>query len=723
MIKNFCIVFLLMLASSSLALSGEDKNVAVDQAIGGMEQGRRISAPGSDNNKNIISEKQGSGANPVTDAHAHPFLQTTGNQGYMYFNAGANGPQNAINRSGSQQTSGALNASNALTGANPSQAGGPINGGATGQTSTANQNSTEHPTTQTSAGSITVETGTSQTHTGTGEAMGSPAGAVQAGTQQIGSSVNTGAQAGQAVTEQTSGSVNTGTPAGQTAVTGQVNNPSNTGSITAGTGETHTGSSSSVTTAQEPSGTPSNPVEPQGNGGVLIGGETSPTDGSSGASSNPIVSVEAGTNPNSGTPNAGVQVDTSGQLEDRQILDAGVAGAGTGSSGTQVGGASEATGSSTVHNADVTTQPVISTTGQTIPGTTEIQTGSGSGTTTQEPSGTSSNPIVGVEANTNPASGTPNAGVQVDTSGQLEDRQIVDAGVTGQTGSTEVEAGSATDVTGQELVHEADITTEPVVGTGQTITEQTGAGSTTTTQEPSGNPIVGIEAGTNPESGTPTAGVAVDTTGELEDRQILQTDLAVEGVASSGQVGGASEITGSSAVHNIDVTTQPVTSATGQTVTGTTETQTGNGPGTSTQGPSGASSNPIVSVEAGTNPESGTPNAGVQVDTSGQLEDRQILDAGVTGAGTGSSETQMGSASGITGSGTVGGLDVTTQPVESIVPAPSDLSAEVDTTGQTVGGAADVGVEADVSGVSEASDVGSEPAAGLPSGTTVKTGL
>ncbi len=504
MIKNFCIVFLLMLGPSSLALSGEDKNVAVDQAIGGMEQGRRISAPGSYSNKDITSEKHGNAANPATDAHAHPFLQTTGNQGYMYSNAGRGNAQN----------------------------------------------STEHPTAQPNAGSVT---------------------------------------------EQTSGSVHTGTPAGQTVVTGQVNNPSNTGSITAtaGTGETHAGSSSS-------------------------------------------------------------------------------------------------------------------------------------GTTTQEPSGASSNPIVGVEANTNSASGTPNAGVQVDTSGQLEDRQIVDAGVTGQAGSTEVEEGSATDVTGQELVHEADITTEPVTGTVQTVTEQTSAGSGTIAQEPSGtsgNPIVSVEAGANPESGTPNAGVTVDTTGELEDRQILQTDLAVEGVASSGQVGSASDITGSSVVHGADVTTQPVTSTTGQAVTGTTEAQTGSGAGTTTQEPSGTSGNPIVSVEAGTNPESGTPNVGVHVDTSGQLEDRQILDAGVTGTGAGSSETQVGSASGITGSETVGSLDVTTQPVESIVPAPSDLSAEVDTTGQTVGGVADVGAEADVSGVSEGSDVGSEPAAGLTSGTTVKTGL
>src|SRR5476649_2224624 len=158
MIKNFCIVFLLTLGFSSLALSAEDKNVTFDQAIGGMEQGRRISAPGSNSN-NIASEKHGSAVNPVTDAHAHPFVQTTGNRGYMNFNAtGSDNAKNAINRNGSQQTNGTLNASNALTGTNPSQAGN----------SAAGQNNTEHGA----------------------EAVNSNTGAVQASTGQTNGSVN-----------------------------------------------------------------------------------------------------------------------------------------------------------------------------------------------------------------------------------------------------------------------------------------------------------------------------------------------------------------------------------------------------------------------------------------------------------------------------------------------------------------------------------------------------
>ncbi len=237
---------------------------------------------------------------------------------------------------------------------------------------------------------------------------------------------------------------------------------------------------------------------------------------------------------------------------------------------------------------------IINTRVQAGPNGSEQATESGSsGTTTQEPSRTSSNPIVTVEAGTNPASGTPNAGVAVDTSGQLEDKQILDAGVVGSgTGSSGAEVGSATDITAQELVHEADITTA-----------QEPAGT-------SGNPIVGVEAGTNPESGTPNVGVAIDTTGELEDKQILQTDLAAEGIALSEQVGSASDITGSTVVQ---------------------------------------------------------------------------------------------------------GADVTTEPVESAIPIPSDLSAEVDTTGQTVGGVADIGAEADVSGISEGEDVTCDPVDGLTS--------
>ena len=144
----------------------------------------------------------------------------------------------------------------------------------------------------------------------------------------------------------------------------------------------------------------------------------------------------------------------------------------------------------------------------------------------------------------------------------------------------------------------------------------------------------------------PNAGVTVDSTGEIEDRQILAVDLAAEGVSSGAQTGSASGVTGSETVHETNLTTGHVSSTTGQTVSGTTETQ--------------------------------------------------------TGTASGSSETQIGST-GITGSETV----------ESLIPAPSGFGAEIDTTGQTSGGVADVGIAAEVDGISEGDDVASDPADGI----------
>src|SRR5882672_7818404 len=61
-------ILLFMSAFSSLAL-GEDRNVAVDQAVGGMEQGRRIQSPGSYSNKGITSGNPGSTTTPAHDIH------------------------------------------------------------------------------------------------------------------------------------------------------------------------------------------------------------------------------------------------------------------------------------------------------------------------------------------------------------------------------------------------------------------------------------------------------------------------------------------------------------------------------------------------------------------------------------------------------------------------------------------------------------------------------
>jgi len=131
--------------------------------------------------------------------------------------------------------------------------------------------------------------------------------------------------------------------------------------------------------------------------------------------------------------------------------------------------------------------------------------------------------------------------------------------------------------------------------------------------------------------------------------------------------------------------------------------------GAGTRETSGGTSNPIIDIDASADLSSGTVEAGVGVDTSGgQLLD---ADAGATDAGSaGTLEADIGSASDLTGQS-----PTITEP-SSVISPPSDLSAEIDTTGQTVGGTTDVGVEADVSGTGEADDVVSDPADGTSLG-------
>ena len=96
-----------------------------------------------------------------------------------------------------------------------------------------------------------------------------------------------------------------------------------------------------------------------------------------------------------------------------------------------------------------------------------------------------------------------------------------------------------------------------------------------------------------------------------------------------------------------------------------------------------------------------------------RIEEKKIIEADVV-TGETTTQTEVGSATDVTQSDTVENTNITTQPV-STVTTTSDITAEVDTTGETTGGETDVGVEADVSGVSEAEDVTCDPADGLTS--------
>lgn len=177
-----------------------------------------------------------------------------------------------------------------------------------------------------------------------------------------------------------------------------------------------------------------------------------------------------------------------------------------------------------------------------------------------------------------------------------------------------------------------------------------------------------------------------DTAGESENKQIFQEDLRVEGVSSINEDIRAS------------VKEETSTEAAG-THGGETTSET--------------SSQPIVDVHVNADLESGKTETQVGVDTSGQLEERQILDAEVAAGNIGSTETEVGSAVDITESDFVEHLDVTTETLPEVISEPADVTADVDATGAAIGGEGDVGLEADVTGVSESEDNGCDGADGL----------
>ena len=198
--------------------------------------------------------------------------------------------------------------------------------------------------------------------------------------------------------------------------------------------------------------------------------------------------------------------------------------------------------------------------------------------------------------------------------------------------------------------------------------------------------------------------------------------MEAEGVGSiDADISSAADIAGEKVVKDADVTTdiipqtvQPVAETVHPVPQGGTYPAEQTGPTESPPTESTQESNPIVGADVNVNPESGTVEGGVTVDTSGELEERQIIDADVA-AGEAAAETEVGSATDLTQSDIVESADITTQPVQKIIPIPSDLTAEVDTTGATSGGEADVGIEADVEGISEGEDVTCDPADGLTS--------
>ena len=138
-----------------------------------------------------------------------------------------------------------------------------------------------------------------------------------------------------------------------------------------------------------------------------------------------------------------------------------------------------------------------------------------------------------------------------------------------------------------------------------------------------------------------------------------------------------------------------------------TPSDTAGSPGIET-GTTDTSNNPIVDVDANLDLGSGTVDADVGLDTSGS----QLLEADISGAGadtTGALEADIGSIQDISGES----LAVATGPEGDTLTAESSFSGAIDTTGDSIGGETDIGIEADISGTGPGEDIASDPADGL----------
>lgn len=218
-----------------------------------------------------------------------------------------------------------------------------------------------------------------------------------------------------------------------------------------------------------------------------------------------------------------------------------------------------------------------------------------------------------------------------------------------------------------------------VSGPSETTVGENAGVESTAGSEPN-NPIIDVEAGVDVDSGTVDADVGVNPSGD----QILDADFA-ESVAGSG---GEAQIDIGSAM-DIPVEDEAIDPV----------VDTGAGTGESSE----ETSDPIIDIDATADLDSGTVEADVGVDPSGD----QLLDADLGGTGadtTGTVEADITSTSDLIEQDST----VVTEPVSTVTP-PSGLSAEVDTTGETVGGTTDIGVEADVSGTGAGEDVVDDP--------------
>jgi hypothetical protein len=189
--------------------------------------------------------------------------------------------------------------------------------------------------------------------------------------------------------------------------------------------------------------------------------------------------------------------------------------------------------------------------------------------------------------------------------------------------------------------------------------------------------IIDVDAGVDTDSGTVEADVGVNPEGDqLLDADVIgsqvDADVTGSGLESETQIdiGGAVDI---SVEDDIGDPEEPADET-----------------------------SPVIDIDVSADLDSGTIDADVGVNPGGD----QLLDADAGGTGadtTGAVEADIGSTSDVIEPDST----LVAEPV--VVAPPAGLSAEVDTTGETVGGETDVGIEADVSGTGAGEDIVDDP--------------
>lgn len=194
----------------------------------------------------------------------------------------------------------------------------------------------------------------------------------------------------------------------------------------------------------------------------------------------------------------------------------------------------------------------------------ESSTDSGDTQAETEPPQEATAPIVDADVSINPESGAVDVDAAIDTTGELEEKQIFETDLEAEgISSVDADVTSAADITGEEVVQDADITTSGQTSDSTQVTAgETAQEPTPDSTQESSQPIVDADTNVNPESGAIEADATVDTSGEIEERQIIDADVAVGETTAETEVGSATDITQSETVESADITTEPVSTVT-----------------------------------------------------------------------------------------------------------------------------------------------------------------